>query len=72
MDMFTQHLHLPVTCVDRTEAMLGRLKGLADPEAKRKAIGAEFIEVGVYIVYVGEYIVYSIWDMGRDSGPGSA
>ena len=25
--------------------MLGRLKGLSDPEAKRKAIGAEFIDV---------------------------
>ena len=27
------------------ERMLGRLKGLTDPEAKRKAIGAEFIDV---------------------------
>ena len=25
--------------------MLARLKGLSDPEEKRKAIGAEFIEV---------------------------
>lgn len=45
MDTFTQHLHLPVTCVDHSAAMLARLAGLSDPEAKRKAIGAEFIEV---------------------------
>ena len=45
METFGLHLHLPVTCVDHTEAMMARLKGLTDPEAKRKAIGAEFIEV---------------------------
>lgn len=45
MDMFKSHLHLPVTCVDRTEQMLARLKGVSDPELKRKAIGSEFIEV---------------------------
>lgn len=45
MDMFRNHLHLPVTCVDHSKAMLARLKGLSDPEEKRKAIGAEFIEV---------------------------
>ncbi|KAL4448463.1 hypothetical protein ABPG75_005682 [Micractinium tetrahymenae] len=45
MDTFNQHLHLPVTKVDDAERMLNRLKGLTDPEAKRKAIGAEFIDV---------------------------
>lgn len=45
MDTFKNHLHLPVTCVDHSAVMLARLKGLSDPEAKRKAIGAEFIEV---------------------------
>jgi GMP synthase (glutamine-hydrolysing) len=45
MDMFKNHLHLPVTCVDHSKVMLDRLAGLSDPEAKRKAIGAEFIEV---------------------------
>lgn len=45
MDTFNNHLHLPVTCVDHSKKMLDRLKGLSDPEAKRKAIGAEFIEV---------------------------
>lgn len=28
-----------------TERLLGRLKGVTDPEAKRKAIGASFIDV---------------------------
>ncbi|GIL72048.1 hypothetical protein Vretimale_551 [Volvox reticuliferus] len=45
MDTFNNHLHLPVTCVDHSKVMLDRLRGLTDPEAKRKAIGAEFIEV---------------------------
>uniref|UniRef100_A0A7S0YS74 GMP synthase [glutamine-hydrolyzing] n=1 Tax=Polytomella parva TaxID=51329 RepID=A0A7S0YS74_9CHLO len=45
MATFREHLHLPVTCVDHSKAMLDRLKGVSDPEAKRKAIGAEFIEV---------------------------
>lgn len=45
MEMFTQHLHLPVTKVDHSEVMLERLRGVSDPEKKRKIIGAEFIEV---------------------------
>lgn len=45
MEMFTQHLHLPVTKVDHKDVMLAKLKGVTDPERKRKIIGAEFIEV---------------------------
>uniref|UniRef100_A0A061S0U0 GMP synthase [glutamine-hydrolyzing] n=1 Tax=Tetraselmis sp. GSL018 TaxID=582737 RepID=A0A061S0U0_9CHLO len=45
MKTFKEHLHLPVTVIDDSERMLSRLKGLTDPEAKRKAIGAGFIEV---------------------------
>lgn len=45
MDTFNSHLHLPVVLVDHSKAMLQRLSGVSDPEAKRKAIGAEFIEV---------------------------
>lgn len=44
-DTFDSHLHLPVTTIDHSGPMLARLKGLTDPEAKRKAIGAEFIKV---------------------------
>ena len=42
--MFNEHLRLSVTVVDRSQEMLGRLKGVVDPEAKRKAIGDEFIK----------------------------
>lgn len=42
--MFNDHLHLPVTISDRSVQMLKRLKGVTDPEAKRKLIGAEFID----------------------------
>lgn len=45
MKTFKEQLHLPVTRVDDSERMLARLAGLTDPEAKRKAIGAEFIDV---------------------------
>lgn len=44
MEMFRDNLHLPVDCVDHSEQMLTRLKGVTDPEKKRKIIGAEFIE----------------------------
>jgi hypothetical protein len=45
MDTFNNHLHLPVTKVDFAAPMLERLAGVSDPEAKRKAIGAAFIDV---------------------------
>lgn len=45
MDTFNNHLHLPVTCIDHSGPMLEQLKGLSDPEAKRKAIGGAFIDV---------------------------
>jgi GMP synthase (glutamine-hydrolysing) len=44
METFEKHLHLPVTKIDTTERMMSRLKGVSDPEKKRKAIGSEFID----------------------------
>jgi len=38
-------LHLNVVAVDASERFLGKLKGVTDPETKRKAIGNEFIAV---------------------------
>jgi GMP synthase (glutamine-hydrolysing) len=42
---FRDHFHVPLVAVDAEDRFLRRLKGLSDPEAKRKAIGAEFIRV---------------------------
>jgi GMP synthase (glutamine-hydrolysing) len=42
---FAQKLHLKVVFVDASRRFLARLKGVADPERKRKIIGKEFIEV---------------------------
>lgn len=43
METFERDLHLPVTCVDATNQFLSKLKGVVDPEMKRKIIGKEFI-----------------------------
>lgn len=45
MDMFVGKLHAKVIRVDAEAQFLGHLKGVSDPEAKRKIIGREFVEV---------------------------
>ncbi|XP_047972116.1 GMP synthase [glutamine-hydrolyzing]-like [Salvia hispanica] len=45
METFERDLHLPVTCVDASEQFLSRLKGVTEPEKKRKIIGEEFINI---------------------------
>jgi GMP synthase (glutamine-hydrolysing) len=40
-----ERLRLPVVFVDASAQFLGRLKGVTDPEQKRKIIGATFIDV---------------------------
>jgi GMP synthase (glutamine-hydrolysing) len=45
MEMFVGRLHAKVIHVDAAEQFLGHLKGVSDPEAKRKVIGREFVEV---------------------------
>jgi len=45
MEMFAGRLHAKVIHVDAGEQFLGHLKGVADPEQKRKIIGREFVEV---------------------------
>jgi GMP synthase (glutamine-hydrolysing) len=45
MEMFVGRLQAKVVHVDAGEQFLGALKGVADPEAKRKIIGREFVEV---------------------------
>ncbi|MDO9438909.1 glutamine-hydrolyzing GMP synthase [Hydrogenophaga sp.] len=45
MDMFVGKLHAKVIRVDAAGQFLGHLAGVSDPEAKRKIIGREFVEV---------------------------
>ncbi|MBL8435301.1 MAG: glutamine-hydrolyzing GMP synthase [Zoogloea sp.] len=45
MQMFARNLGVKVIHVDATEQFMGHLKGVSDPEAKRKIIGREFVEV---------------------------
>ena len=45
MDMFAGKLHAKVVHVDASAQFLGHLKGVIDPEQKRKIIGREFVEV---------------------------
>ncbi|MGC7403391.1 glutamine-hydrolyzing GMP synthase [Pandoraea pneumonica] len=45
MEMFQGRLHAKVVHVDASEQFMGHLKGVTDPEQKRKIIGREFVEV---------------------------
>ncbi|MFM9912874.1 MAG: glutamine-hydrolyzing GMP synthase [Methylophilaceae bacterium] len=45
MDMFVGKLHTKVIRVDAAAQFMGHLAGVTDPEAKRKIIGREFVEV---------------------------
>jgi GMP synthase (glutamine-hydrolysing) len=45
MDTFGRHLGLKVIHVDATDTFMLALAGVSDPEAKRKIIGREFVEV---------------------------
>ena len=43
--MFREQFHIPLSAVDATDTFLTRLKGVTEPEKKRKIIGKAFIEV---------------------------
>ena len=45
MEMFGKNLGVKVIHVDATTEFMGALTGVSDPEAKRKIIGKEFVEV---------------------------
>ncbi len=45
MDMFAGRLHAKVVHVDASAQFMQHLKGVTDPEQKRKIIGREFVEV---------------------------
>jgi len=40
-----KHFHMDITCVDAAARFLNKLKGVTDPEKKRKIIGNEFIRI---------------------------
>jgi GMP synthase (glutamine-hydrolysing) len=44
-DMLKKNFHMKIHCVHAGERFLSRLKGVKDPERKRKKIGNEFIRV---------------------------
>jgi GMP synthase (glutamine-hydrolysing) len=45
MEMFARNLGVKVIRVDAKEKFMSELAGIADPEAKRKIIGKEFVEI---------------------------
>ncbi len=45
MDMFADNLGVNVIRIDAVDQFMGHLAGVTDPEAKRKIIGREFVEV---------------------------
>ena len=45
MDMFAGKLHAKVIRVDASDVFMGELKGVSEPEAKRKIIGRLFVDV---------------------------
>jgi GMP synthase (glutamine-hydrolysing) len=45
MKMFAENLGVKVIRVDASDQFMGHLKGVTDPEQKRKIIGREFVEV---------------------------
>ncbi|MBI5188098.1 MAG: glutamine-hydrolyzing GMP synthase, partial [Nitrospirae bacterium] len=44
-DTLRRHFHMKIKCIDASERFLKKLKGITDPEVKRKTIGNEFIKV---------------------------
>lgn len=44
-DVFKKQFDMNLICVDASDRFLGKLKGVTDPEQKRKIIGGEFIKV---------------------------
>lgn len=45
MENYGEHFHMNIKMVDASERFLSKLKGISDPEQKRKIIGNEFIHV---------------------------
>ena len=67
MDMFVGKLHAKVMRVDASDQFLGHLAGVSDPEAKRKIIGREFVEV--FKAAALKLVAQGAINKGADGGP---
>jgi GMP synthase (glutamine-hydrolysing) len=45
MENYGEHFHMNIKMIDAKDRFLNRLKGISDPEEKRKIIGNEFVAV---------------------------
>lgn len=45
MDLFNQNFNMSIELIDASDTFLQRLKGVTDPEEKRKIIGKSFIDI---------------------------
>ena len=45
MDTFAKHMHVKVIHVDATDEFFSALRGVSDPEQKRRVIGKQFVEL---------------------------
>jgi GMP synthase (glutamine-hydrolysing) len=43
--LFREHFHIPLTVIDASELFLSRLRGVSEPEQKRRIIGRTFVEL---------------------------
>ncbi len=63
-EIFARNFDMNLVCVDAADRFLGKLKGVAEPEKKRKIIGREFIEVfdeaaaGIGAAFLGQGTIY--------------
>src|SRR5262249_7153310 len=48
-ELFKKYLKINLTSIDASKEFLVRLKGISDPESKRKIIGSEFAKVFVKV-----------------------
>ncbi len=72
---FRDHFRVPLVAVDASERFLARLRGVSDPEEKRKRIGAEFIRVfeeeAVKLSGVGFLVQGTLYSDVIESGGGT-
>ena len=45
MDAYGEHFHMNIECINAEDRFLSELKGVTDPEQKRKIIGRIFVEI---------------------------